>query len=69
MILFADSIDPFLGKMSLANLLEYFSGRFKELSSNASVFRMEGHKVSSPKAGFVLSAWLRPVDQPCHGGE
>lgn len=65
LILFADSIDSFRGTMFLANLLEYLSGRWKELSSNTSVFGMEGHKTSSPEAGFVLSPWPRgPLISP-----
>lgn len=59
LIPFADSIDSFLGKMFLANLLEYLSDRLKELSSNTSIFGMEGHKTSGPEAGFVLSSWTR----------
>lgn len=68
LILFDDSIGSFLGTMFLANLLEYLSGRWKELSSNASVFGMEGHKTSSPEAGFVLSPWPRgPLISPVMG--
>lgn len=59
LIPFADSIASFLGKMFLANLLEYLSDRLKELSSNTSIFGMEGHKTSGPEAGFVLSSWTR----------